>query len=409
MSTTPPPSGQPSAPHDETTSDPSDGPDGSRSRLRAVSDLRRTTDDPLVAGVCGGVARRLDVDPVLVRVLTVVLCFVGLAGVTLYVAGWLLLSSDDGQRSLVARWFSLGTAAEQQVRDVGVVLAGVLGVLAVIGTSGWGLGDNAAFWLLVLVGLPTGFVVWIVRRATLTSASASTADADPAAPAWPSGPDTTAHLDGGTPTPPAGPPHRVIQPGPPRPPREPYSWTPTLLGLSSIAIALAVLHLVADPAWPADVALALAVLGAVLVLSTFTRGGGPLVIVGLALLPLLALSAVLPTLRTGEQVVRPTSATEVRSDYTHGVGRFELDLRGVRDPDGLIGRTIHVDTGVGETVVRVPQGTPVLVDASVDAGDLVILGEHRSGLARRIPASGTGQALTIDVDHAVGRVDVGAR
>ncbi len=86
MSTTPPSSG-PTGAHDAPGTDaPTDAPTdaGTDARLRrslqSVSSVRRSTDERLVAGVCGGVARRLDVDPVLVRVLAVVLCFVGLAG-----------------------------------------------------------------------------------------------------------------------------------------------------------------------------------------------------------------------------------------------------------------------------------------------------------------------------------------
>lgn len=415
MSTTPPPGGTTGTETDSSTAGTAGTDARFRQGLQSVSGVRRATDDRLVAGVCGGVARRLDVDPVLVRVLAVVLCFVGLAGVILYLAGWLLLPSDDEQHSLVGRWFSLGSS-EPQVREVGLVVAAVLALLAVVGDGGWGLGSSGPFWLLVVVGLPAAGVVWLVRRGAADAgdpapAHAATAPASPAAhpatdPTWPGGPDDTARLDVGAPVPPPAAPRRPIRPEPPRPPREPYSWVPTLLGLSLTAIALAVLRLVADPAWPAYVALALVVIGGVLVLSTFTRGGGPLVLVGLALLPLLALSSVLPSLRTGEQVARPTTAAEVRSDYTHGVGRFELDLRAVDDPDDLVGRTIHVDTGVGETVVRVPEGTPVLVDASVDAGDLAILGERRSGVSQRVASTGRGEALILDVDHSLGRVEV---
>jgi hypothetical protein len=159
------------------------------------------------------------------------------------------------------------------------------------------------------------------------------------------------------------------------------------------------------------VALALTTLGAVLVLSTFTRGGGPLVVLGVALLPLLALASVLPTLRVGEQVVRPTSAAQVQSDYEHGVGRFELDLDAVSDPDDLVGRTIRVRAGIGETSVWVPEGTPVVARASVDAGDLEILDTRRSGVGQRVGTSGGSHpdALTIVVDQSLGRVVVDAR
>lgn len=422
MSTTPPPG----SPTDQTGSDETRTAATPRAGARAFDDLRRSDDDRLVAGVCGGVARRLDVDPVLVRVLTVVLCFVGLAGVILYVAGWLLLPEDDEPSSLVARWFDLG-ASQTQVRDIGLVGAGVLAVVAIVGDGGWGWGGGAV-WLVAVVGLPVAFVIWLARRSGRPSTAADAAAADPASgpigtstpsagPGWPGGPEDTAVLERPAPTrvddvpppPPAS--RRPAQPKPPRRPREPYSWVPTLLGLSLTAIALAVLRLTADPAWPVYVALALAVLGAVLVLSTFTRGGGPLVVVGLALLPLLAVASVLPTLRTGEQVVRPTTTAEVRSTYTHGVGSFELDLGAVTDPEDLVGRTIRVDTGIGETRVWVPEGLPVVAKASVDAGDLEVLDTRRSGVGQEVGPTGGSfpDALTIVVDQGLGRVVVDAR
>lgn len=417
MTTQPPPTDQ--APGAGTPR-----PDGPRRGFRAFSEVRRSTDDRMLTGVCGGVARRFDIDPVVVRVLTVVLCFVGLAGVILYVAGWLLLPADDEHRSHVGRWFGLD-ANEAQVRDTGLVVAAVLAVLGVLGDGGWGWGGDGLFWAALVIGGPIAFVVWLVRRGSRADRDAARAHdvgtgpaptgpaaTDPAA-TWSSTPDDTIVLDPAgeqpttalPPTPPSGP-HRSIQPPPPRVPREPYSWIPTLLTLSSIAIALAVLRLAVDPTWPTYVAAALAIVGLGLVLCTFARGGLPLVLVGLLLLPVLAVSTLVPTLRGGEQDVTPASAAQVRDTYSHGAGQFELDLTDVSDPDALLGRTIEIDTGVGQTVVVVPDGLPVVVDASVRAGDLVVLDERDSGVDRRLRTSAPGPALTIDVDHSLGQVEV---
>ena len=50
--------------------------------------LRRSWDDKMIAGVCGGIAEYLDVDPTLVRVAAVVLLVVAFPGA---VIGYLLL------------------------------------------------------------------------------------------------------------------------------------------------------------------------------------------------------------------------------------------------------------------------------------------------------------------------------
>src|SRR3954465_15461819 len=59
--------------------------------------LTRSSDDKVVAGVCAGLARYFNVDPVIVRVVAVVLALIGGAGIAGYVAAWLLVPTDDPQ------------------------------------------------------------------------------------------------------------------------------------------------------------------------------------------------------------------------------------------------------------------------------------------------------------------------
>ena len=57
--------------------------------------LKRSRDDRMLGGVCGGIARHFDIDPVIVRIATVALvCAVGVGAVT-YVAAWILMPLDD--------------------------------------------------------------------------------------------------------------------------------------------------------------------------------------------------------------------------------------------------------------------------------------------------------------------------
>src|ERR687896_173233 len=58
--------------------------------------LSRSRDDRVVAGVCGGIARYFNIDPVFVRIGAVALAFVGGAGLLLYLAALLLMPSDEG-------------------------------------------------------------------------------------------------------------------------------------------------------------------------------------------------------------------------------------------------------------------------------------------------------------------------
>jgi phage shock protein PspC (stress-responsive transcriptional regulator) len=68
----------------------------------ARQELRRSTDDRMLAGVAGGLARYLDVDATLVRIAFVVLTVVGGAGVPLYLASWLLIPEDGAEQSIAA-------------------------------------------------------------------------------------------------------------------------------------------------------------------------------------------------------------------------------------------------------------------------------------------------------------------
>jgi phage shock protein C len=57
--------------------------------------ITRSRDDRMLGGVCGGIAKHLDIDPVIVRIATIALvCAVG-AGAIAYVAAWILMPLDD--------------------------------------------------------------------------------------------------------------------------------------------------------------------------------------------------------------------------------------------------------------------------------------------------------------------------
>ena len=49
----------------------------------------RSRKDRKLAGVCGGMARYLDLDPTLVRILWIVACFLGGLGIIAYIVFWL--------------------------------------------------------------------------------------------------------------------------------------------------------------------------------------------------------------------------------------------------------------------------------------------------------------------------------
>src|SRR6185369_7923146 len=60
--------------------------------------LMRSRTDKMVAGVAGGIGQYLAVDPVIVRLAFVALCFTGV-GILLYPVLWLIMPVEGGQRA----------------------------------------------------------------------------------------------------------------------------------------------------------------------------------------------------------------------------------------------------------------------------------------------------------------------
>jgi phage shock protein PspC (stress-responsive transcriptional regulator) len=71
-----------------------------------ASQIRRSADDRMLAGVAGGVARYLNVDATLVRVGIAALTLLTGVGAALYIAAWLLIPADGEDQSVAAAWMA---------------------------------------------------------------------------------------------------------------------------------------------------------------------------------------------------------------------------------------------------------------------------------------------------------------
>ncbi|MQA07351.1 MAG: PspC domain-containing protein [Pseudonocardiaceae bacterium] len=61
-----------------------------------VKKLRRSRNDKMVAGVCGGVAKMIGVDAALLRIILVAATLLGFGtGAVIYIACWILMPEED--------------------------------------------------------------------------------------------------------------------------------------------------------------------------------------------------------------------------------------------------------------------------------------------------------------------------
>ena len=60
----------------------------------------------MLAGVAAGIARYLDADVTLVRIIMVALFLITGSGAALYIAAWLLIPRDGQDQSIAAGWLA---------------------------------------------------------------------------------------------------------------------------------------------------------------------------------------------------------------------------------------------------------------------------------------------------------------
>jgi phage shock protein PspC (stress-responsive transcriptional regulator) len=365
---------------------PSSGPRVTRDEMKDLGRLRRSVTDRHVAGVAGGIARHLDVDPIIIRVALVVAAFFGGAGLLLYVAAWILVPEE-------------GTADEplgldQRSRTIALAGVGVLALLAALGD--WA----GAFWFPWQLAIGVGLVVWFLHRKQQRPPAPGGAAAPPAygdqlVPGATSGssPDYTADYAGGYATydpahapgagyPPAAPWGSYDRPPRPRNPhkRGPILFWPTLALIALAEGVLGVVDLagvrVADSAYPA---LALGITALVLVVGSFWGRAGGLILVGFVAAIAMAGATIGSSVGEENRSYAPTSAAEVQDAYEFGGGRFTLDLSDVSDVEELDGRDITIDGVGGRVEVVVPDGVDVDVQTGVVGGNSEVFGQRSDG------------------------------
>lgn len=112
----------------------------------------RSDEDRVIAGVCAGIATKVGLDPVIVRLAAIVLAITG-PGVPLYAIAWLVMPRGGDHLADAGSSGSLETR-----RGVGLILI-VLGALLALREFGLAPPDQFV-WPVALVGLGVGVVLW---------------------------------------------------------------------------------------------------------------------------------------------------------------------------------------------------------------------------------------------------------
>lgn len=363
--------------------------------------LRRSTTDRKLGGVAGGLGEYLGVDPVLIRVIFVLLAFAGGTGVIAYLAAWVLMPEDDGSAPTPRSTASVDDATK---RTLGIVLL-VVATGLMLGSWWW---DDGFVLPAVLIGAG----VFLVLRPDPRSSSTTSLD-------HPNRPDDAAPADAVAPT--------TDEPAAPAPPPPVPAPAPAPRARNSVArvttglVALLAGGLGAAVAAGASIDLrtgvlwCLAVVGGGLVVGAFLGGARSLLLLAIPLVGLLAVvSAVHIPLEggIGDRSYRPESLDEVEARYRLGAGDLLLDLRSLPATELSTQRVpIEVSLGVGQLRVLTPPDVTVVVDSEVGVGQLVVFGHSIDGTSLHTNDTRTGAegAGTIELDIRAGLGDVSVR
>ncbi|KUN84441.1 PspC domain-containing protein [Streptomyces griseoruber] len=409
--------------------------------------FRRDRQYKMLAGVCAGLGRHYDMDPVIFRITLAVLSATGGVGLIFYGFAWLFVPYSDDEQHEVRKLLT--------GRVDGQALAAVLFALVGCGVFLSMLNNGSVLTFAVVLSLLlAGAGYWSRHRGSADPdplAAQAVADAPPEAqappvpaayPSWwrdpivkdgthdggtgylwgpqdSRGRDIAAAVNVSLSGHPGAREHIRVPPGRSPAPRGPR-WTGGWVFLLALFAGALVTRLTWDDhplgtSLQAGLAAALIVLGAGIAISSFLgRTGAGSVFLALVTAGLLAGSTVLPkdvSTHWVDRTWRPAAVSEVRGAYDLGTGDATLDLSGLDVVKGQTVRT-NAEVGVGRLRVVVPPDVTVKLSIDVGLGDVQLPGENKEdvdvepGKHRTVtlaPVSGSKDtAGTLDLDLQVG-------
>ncbi len=315
--------------------------------------LTRSRTDRVLGGVCGGLGRALGVDPLIVRILTVVLLLAGGLSLVVYVA-MLILVPEEAE--------GVEPPASAQTTNPTVIVLGAVGLL-VLAPLLLGLGLVLAAILVPLATIAlAGLVTW-----------------------W---------LVSGEPF--AGDAGDVVR--------------RSALGLLVMVGALLLFgagFMAAGVGGQTAAAASVVGAGAVLVIGAFVGRVRWVILPALALalgVGMISASGVSLEGGFGDRDYRPASAAAIEDNYELGAGQMVLDLRNAKLPRGDTPLSMRV--GMGEAVLVVPKDVCVASKADVGAGAIDVFGDTNAGVnldwRNRPQAPRRGRRVVVDADVGFG-------
>jgi phage shock protein PspC (stress-responsive transcriptional regulator) len=348
-----------------------------------------------IAGVATGLGDYTGLDPVIFRILFVLLTVAGGIGLLLYGLAWLFIPPDGAEQSVGEHAFRRAGGRASTVFGLILVAAGAIWLF-----GGAGFWEPELIWAIALVAIGVILLREDDRKTASVPSASTSSQAITSSPATTTSSVTTSPYTAA-----------VDRPEPARPKR-----AKSYLGRLTIGATLLLLGATAvldnlgafDAALDDYFALGLAGIGAGLVVGAWRGRSRGLIFLGVLLLPILLVASLIDVpIRggVGDRNYSPSSAAEVRDEYRLAAGALNIDLTEVSP--GTNALEVAASVGTGNLHVFVPRGVAVTVDGSAGAGLVEIFGRSDQGTDVNLEHS-TGEDTTghivLDLDVGLGAV-----